>query len=106
MERTTLVAAWMLLICSGCAGPQAQVRPDPSVAAVESKTPARVTGAKREADYEKDLICTVERATGSNIPQRVCRHRAQMDAERLLAEELLRKARVTPCNGVGCLPDQ
>lgn len=62
-----------------------------------------VTGtAKPVADTEKaakpspdDRICTRERVIGSNMAQRVCRTRAQMEADRADAREAVERANVS-----------
>lgn len=45
-----------------------------------------------EPDRANDIVCRSEIATGRRVPRRVCRSRAQMQAEAAAGQEALRRA--------------
>lgn len=57
----------MFLAMTACAGATTQVQP------TESKQEAKKDG-KSVASNDKNIVCRMERPTGSNIPERVCRY--------------------------------
>ncbi len=76
-------AAPLALLVLSCAGP--------AFAAAEGETPADhpTDGAgDTEAREDKDRkVCRMETRTGSNMPKRVCRTAAQMEADQRAAEQ-------------------
>ncbi|HTO57399.1 MAG TPA: hypothetical protein VMJ74_06370 [Pseudomonadales bacterium] len=56
-------------------------------AAEESVDEANPTQSAAQSAYNSKPICKSERVIGSNIPKRVCRTQAQIDAERAASQE-------------------
>lgn len=48
---------------------------------VAASAQAQASTADAEKESKSDMVCTLERPTGSNMRKRVCRSRAQRDAE-------------------------
>ena len=75
----------LLLLMSGCAAVNRQVEPT----ALSESDPADRTAVKRfeseaeaqayAAAHRRKLVCAMERPTGSNIAERVCRYRDEID---------------------------
>ncbi|HET6471547.1 MAG TPA: hypothetical protein VFG38_06870 [Pseudomonadales bacterium] len=59
-------------------------------AAEEAASAAGTTQSAAQSAYNSKLICKSERVIGSNIPKRVCRTQAQVDAERTAAQEQMK----------------
>jgi hypothetical protein len=79
-----------------CAGSSKTAKSQPAASA-ETKSGAPASAeAKAAADQEKkdesQLICVYERPTGSNIPEKVCRMREQIDADREAAQRQIHSA--------------
>jgi hypothetical protein len=54
-----------------------------------ASAPAAAPSAKKK-DIDDSLVCTYERATGSNIPEKVCRRRTS-DEERQRTQDMMRQ---------------
>jgi hypothetical protein len=81
-----------------------------SAARAESPEPTGPIGqtqAAAQSAYYTKPICKKEHVTGSNIPKRVCRTQAQIDAERAAAQQLMKDTNAqlgretTPGGGLG-----
>ncbi|HEY6909406.1 MAG TPA: hypothetical protein VI356_08565 [Myxococcales bacterium] len=68
MTRANLAAAVLSLAMTACAGATTQVQP--TAAKQEAKKDAKPVAS----NDKKDIVCRMERPTGSNIPERVCRY--------------------------------
>jgi len=77
----------VLGLAAACSGTQHK---RDAAAVGRTPTPSEA-GAKVEA-RPSDLICEMTRPTGSNIPKRVCRTRAQAEWERAHSQESMRDA--------------
>jgi len=87
---------WLLALC-GCAT-MTPVKQDPA----REKT--RVAASPNAPPPEGRVICALERPTGSNIPERVCRYQNQQDWSSAQTQEMLRELqRIQMCNDSGCL---
>jgi hypothetical protein len=80
-----------LVVAAGCAGTRQQVKAPAAAQAKTATAPANATAlAKKD---EQKVICRMERPTGSNIPERVCRYPdAQTDEETARTQDMLRAA--------------
>ena len=79
------MAAVCAIILAACAGSSKQVKPpEPSNQSEEAKA-----AAEQEKLDESKLVCTWERPTGSNIPEKVCKMPEQADAEREAAQRII-----------------
>jgi len=67
MIRANLAGMVLFLAMTACAGAAKQVQ------APQAKQEAK-KDAKPVAANEKNIVCHMERPTGSNIPERVCRY--------------------------------
>ena len=78
------------------------VRQDPT------KEKTRVAASPNAPPPEGRVICALERPTGSNIPQRVCRYQNQQDWSSARSQDMLREMqRIQMCNDSGtCLKGQ
>ncbi len=85
VRHTVLRVAAILLCAAMC----------PSALGGETGTaePATDRAGKTEAaakqDYSQKLICKRENVTGSNLQRKVCRTRAQIDADKQASDQLL-----------------
>jgi invasion protein IalB len=59
------------------------------LAASEPMAASAGTAQPAETAAEEKLICTVERKTGSRMTERICRTRAQVDADRAQARDAM-----------------
>ena len=92
-RSVTPVILVSIFAVAGCAGPL-QETATPSAAKEASATaPVADTSGASAAD---ELVCTSETPTGSKIPKRVCRTRAEMEQDREQAEELVRRGQNVP----------
>ena len=71
--RIKILPVFLLVLCTGCA-----TIPDPE------------TMANAELDNRDELVCTMEKPTGSNLPKRVCRYRSDIERGDGSAERLMR----------------
>jgi hypothetical protein len=71
LSKTTFLLATMLL-CAACAGPAASANS-------ATAGPAAGTGGDAPLLQGPDLVCETVRPTGSNIAERTCRPRAQVN---------------------------
>lgn len=71
--RFLFATAASLLIMSGCAGVQARSATQAS---------SQAGGQQANAGKRDDVICTMERSVGSNIPERICRYAEDIEEER------------------------
>ena len=79
------MAAVCAIILAACAGSSKQVKPpEPSNQSEEAKA-----AAEQEKLDESKLVCTWEKPTGSNIPEKVCRMPEQIEADRDAAQRTL-----------------
>jgi hypothetical protein len=67
MIRANLAGVVLFLAVTACAGAATQVQ------APQARQEAK-KDAKPVAANEKNIVCHMERPTGSNIPERVCRY--------------------------------
>jgi hypothetical protein len=75
----------LLLLLSGCAAVNRNVGPDwlsddDEMAAAAPNTKITVAQTKAPSGTRK-LVCMMERPTGSNIAERVCRYQDELDEE-------------------------
>jgi hypothetical protein len=85
----------LFLLAAGCAGlnPRPVARADDDAELKQAQLAAK----------ERKLVCTVERPTGSNIAERVCRHKDDVAENAARTQEtLLTMPRTTPCGGDKC----
>jgi len=69
MIRANLAGAVLSLVLAACAGAAPQLQ------ATAANQEAKKDAAKPvAANDKKDIVCRMERPTGSNIPERVCRY--------------------------------
>ena len=81
----TIGSALFLILAAACAGANTQVK-EPAVQAKSANGTAVAKG-------DQKVICRMERPTGSNIPERVCRYPdAQTDEETQRAQDMMRAA--------------
>jgi hypothetical protein len=85
-----LAIGTMLLACAACAGTAAQratpaARPAPAPFASQAKSPQAKGGGS-----DPMFICQMERPTGSNIPERVCRRATDAEMQRLRTQDMMR----------------
>lgn len=95
-----------LIIAALSGEPQAQspgaaeaVRPNPDTSATTLPGVTATGVSAPTAPVPPPQICRTERVTGSNLSRRVCRNRAQTEAERAESREMLRRvqgSRVPP----------
>jgi hypothetical protein len=71
----------VLLLALACASPTRQLK---------GSTPASPGPGANQPVPDTMLVCTWERPTGSNIPERVCRTEVQMERERQSAQDAIR----------------
>ncbi len=84
MPRTNLVGCVLAAsLAAGCAAPRSSAPSSSASAPLAQAAPAQ---------SQPQLICRMERPTGSNIPQRVCRTQEEIDAMSLSAQDAIRKA--------------
>jgi hypothetical protein len=67
MIRANLAGNLLFLALTACAGAATQVQTPQAKQEVKKD-------AKPTASNDKNIICRMERPTGSNIPERVCRY--------------------------------
>lgn len=88
--RTALVLLAVLTMASaGVASADEAVRPGrsrPEKSAVKPDAPK--SGGSAQADDPDKLICTRESETGSFMSKRVCRTRAQIEADKRAADDM------------------
>ena len=68
MIRANLAGAVLCFAMMACASASTQVK------APQAKQEAAQKDGKVAANDKKDIVCRMERPTGSNIPERVCRY--------------------------------
>lgn len=91
--RATVLGA---LLLAGCAAPQTQKSTEPQPMRKVSSEDTQTTQPR------EGVICTVEKRTGSNLPQRTCYTKEAIEARRKADQELLnRGGRTGPTNGSG-----
>ncbi len=96
MVRRIAVLLTLACLASACAtrSGTAAARPLASTAAPAGSgkpDPATKPGVKGNGDSA--LICQMERPTGSNIPEKVCRPASEVEWERMQTQDLLRAPR-------------
>lgn len=74
-----------LLACASAPQPAARVAP-PAAAAKQASAKAASAGAQQDSM----VICEMERPTGSNIAERVCRPATPDEMERLRTQDMMR----------------
>ena len=86
MIRAKMIGSVLFLaLAAACAGASKQVK-EPSA---QAKSADRAAVAKGE----QKVICRMERPTGSNIPERVCRYPdAQTDEATMRTQDMIRAA--------------
>lgn len=89
MTRIALVACLAALALPFAAGAQQSPNPVP-------KQPAAQPNAPPDKNDPNKLICTRVTVTGSNLKSRVCKTQAQMDKERIEAQNFLEQAKMRP----------
>jgi cell division protein FtsN len=78
-----------------CSSSSKEVKPEPKPgASAETKSaapesPEAKAAAEQEKKDESKLVCTWEKPTGSNIPEKVCRMPEQIEADRDAAQRTL-----------------
>ncbi len=72
--RTTMIAGVMSL--AACASAPRQVKAPATPLSAEAKA-----AAEQDKKDQSKLVCTWERPTGSNIPEKVCRYPEQIEEE-------------------------
>ncbi len=77
----------VLALCAACAGPAAQ-KP---AAGAKTPTPALASAGQRPEVVKPILVCEMERPTGSNIPERVCRPATQDEISRMVTQDAVRQ---------------
>ena len=82
MNRSLTFLGLLVILSSACASTGAQTRPAADGEPVKAPPEAvKAAAAKGEPDPNQ-IICTFEKDTGSNIPEKVCRTRWQIEQER------------------------
>lgn len=96
MISRAVALASLLLVVASCAG----VAEQHSVSAKPSagSEPARIRGAEPE-DSDAMRICVMERPTGSNIAEQVCRRATEGESRRMRAQDSLVLPRASPPTG-------
>jgi hypothetical protein len=95
-----LVAAVSLLCLCACAGSRPVVQ-DPARETVKLSSEA---GAPQP---EGKMLCRLERRTGSNIPERICRYVNQNEFDAARAQDMLHlMPQRQVCNDMGCVKSQ
>ena len=90
--RKTLFLISLVLVVSGCASNEPAPESDDSIFAAENAKPYDVVALSEQSE----VICKTERVTGSRIGVRVCRTRAQIEAERKESREHMRRMNAHP----------
>ena len=93
----------MLMLCAAaCVAPNAQPRTsDADEGELVKAPPAAVKlAAAKGLPNPNEVICSFERDTGTNIPERICRTRWQMEQQLREAQEFM-EVRSKQC-GNGC----
>lgn len=90
MKRYLTLIGFLVCLSSACASTRGQAAPAAAGAEGQPiKAPPAVVkaaAAKGEPDPNQ-VICTFERETGSNIPEKICRTRWQIEQERRQAAD-------------------
>ena len=89
MIKTLLLFSVVIIVCS-CASNEPES--DQSVFAAENAEPYDVVALSEQSE----VICKTEKVTGSRIGVRVCRSRAQIEAERAASREHVRRMKTAP----------
>jgi len=83
-----------------CGEPDAKTKhQDPESEAVQTEdglADNSVVILSTEPVASEELICKRERVTGTHITKKICRTRAQVEAERAAAEDFMRRTRLAP----------
>jgi hypothetical protein len=69
-----------------CAGSKPAKSPSATAASTRPASSEAKAAAEQEKKDEAQLICDYEKPTGSNIPEKVCRMREQIEADRDAAQ--------------------
>lgn len=88
-----LVSASLCLLAAACAGSSRELR-----AAAEGE-PAKLAGNSPNSTKptaEDQVVCAVEYATGSHIPETVCRHVEQTERNRKQTQDVLDTTATVP----------
>ncbi|MGZ6123511.1 MAG: hypothetical protein ACXWLR_01040 [Myxococcales bacterium] len=86
VRAKTIGSVLFLALAAACAGPGKQQVKEP---AAQAKTANGTAVAKGD----QKVICRMERPTGSNIPERVCRYPdAQTDEGTMRTQDMMREA--------------
>lgn len=88
-----LATALILLSFAACAAPARQAPALASLGAASAA--AQPVPAPKKKDIDDSLVCTFERQTGSNIPEKVCRRRTT-EEERQRTQDMLRRTQSHP----------
>lgn len=81
VRATTLIALLAIVGCAGTPAPANNVAPP-----VQAATPAA----------DEEVVCRTETPTGSRVGKRVCRTKAQAEAERVETERVSREMERRP----------
>jgi len=92
-------AAAVLCIVAGCASSGESGAVPSDVATASDAAAAETTVA--DAQDPNEMICRRERPTGSHFSRRVCRTRAQLEAEQAATQDLMRQNRGGAVNPTG-----
>ena len=81
-----------MFLAAACASQGSSQRPDSAAKPVQAGSgPAPAAAAQpAEAPADGRIVCQMERPTGSNIPERVCRWQPAVDSERMQTQDDLR----------------
>jgi hypothetical protein len=80
--RATMIAG--VLLSAACAGTPRQVKVPAAALSAEAKA-----AAEQEKRDRAKLVCTWERPTGSNIPEKVCRYPEQIEEDYEATQRML-----------------
>jgi len=91
VRAATAVAS--LAVILACAGPRSSAPPSAAAPDAAPRADASAVPVKDTVKVaDSQLICRMERPTGSNIPKRVCFTQDQLDAMRAAAGDAHRRA--------------
>jgi hypothetical protein len=86
MPRMSRVLTSLVVALLACASPSKQAVATPAATVAQAGGAAKASGT----DGETKVICEMERPTGSNIPERVCRNATDVEMQRLRTQDALR----------------
>ncbi|RLB58143.1 MAG: hypothetical protein DRI34_05780 [Deltaproteobacteria bacterium] len=89
MKKSSIALAALgilLLVLPACSGQRQSTRKDALAASQED-------GKSRKRPDQDEIVCKIERVTGSHIRRKVCKSRFMWEMENISAQDFLRRPR-------------